>query len=273
MIGCAAARSESNPRCRRVVKLGLVTYNLARGWDLGAIVERCEAHGIGAVELRTTHAHGVEIAASPERRASVRRIFADSAIEQVSLGSVCEYHSTDPAEVEANVAETIQFIELARSIGAVGVKVRPNGFHEELGASKETTIEQIGRALRRCGQAAEDTGVSVWLEVHGRGTDHPPYIARIMESADHPNVGVCWNSNRADVLEGSARAYFDLLRPWLMSVHINNLWDETYPYRELFGLLRESGYDGYCLAEIAEESAEPDTFLRYYKALFRELTR
>ena len=52
-----------------------------------------------------------------------------------------------------------------------------------------------------------------------------------------------------------------------------NLWDEAYPYRELFSLLRDSGYSGYCLAEIAEESAEPDTFLRYYKALFRELTR
>ena len=49
-----------------------------------------------------------------------------------------------------------------------------------------------------------------------------------------------------------------------------NLWDEAYPYRELFSLLRDAGY---CLAEIAEESAEPDTFLRYYKALFQELTR
>ena len=94
-----------------------------------------------------------------------------------------------------------------------------------------------------------------------------------MEEADHPKVGVCWNSNPADVVDGSVRQHFELLSPWLMSVHINNLWNEAYPYRELFSLLNGSGYSGFCLAEIAEESAEPDTFLRYYKALFTELTR
>ena len=256
-----------------MVKLGLVTYNLAKSWDLDTIVARCEAHGIAAAELRTTHAHGVEVTTGPQERARVKRLFEDSAIRQLSLGSTCEYHSTDTAELEANVEETKRYIELAEAIGAVGVKVRPNGFHEDRGVVKEATLEQIGRALRRCGEAAGGTGVAVWLEVHGRGTDHPPHIARIMEEADHPHVGVCWNSNPADVVDGSVRQYFQLLRPWLMSVHINNLWDEAYPYRELFALLRDSGYSGYCLAEIAEESSEPDTFLRYYKALFRELTR
>ena len=256
-----------------MLELGIVTYNLAKSWDLDTIVERCEAHGIGAVELRTTHAHGVEVTIGPEERAGVRRRFEDSTVRQLSLGSTCEYHSTDPAEVEANVAETKQYIELAEDIGAVGVKVRPNGFHEDRGVSKEATLEQIGRALRRCGQAAEGTGVAVWLEVHGRGTDQPPYIARIMEEADHPKVGVCWNSNPADVVDGSVRQHFELLRPWLMSVHINNLWNEAYPYSELFALLNGSDYSGFCLAEIAEESAEPDTFLLYYKALFRELAR
>ena len=256
-----------------MLELGIVTYNLAKSWDLDTIVERCTAHEIEAVELRTTHAHGVEVTISPEERARVHRFFSESPIRQLSLGSTCEYHSTDAAEVEAHVAETMQYIELAEDIGAIGVKVRPNGFHEDLGVSKEATLEQIGSALRRCGEAAEGTGVAVWLEVHGRGTDHPPHIARIMEIADHPRVGVCWNSNPADVVDGSVREHFELLRPWLMSVHINNLWNEAYPYRELFGLLQESGYSGFCLAEIADESAEPDTFLRYYKALFTELTR
>ena len=258
---------------RQVLELGIVTYNLAKSWDLDTIAKRCAAHGIEAVELRTTHAHGVEVTISPGERARVRRFFLESPIRQLSLGSTCEYHSTDSAEVEAHVAETMQYIELAEDIGAVGVKVRPNGFHEDRGVSKEATLAQIGRALRRCGEAADGTGVAVWLEVHGRGTDHPPFIARIMEEADHPKVGVCWNSNPADVVDGSVQEHFELLRPWLMSVHINNLWNEAYPYRELFRLLQESGYSGFCLAEIADESAEPDTFLRYYKALFTELTR
>ena len=254
-----------------MVKLGLVTYNLAKSWDLDTIAERCSSHGIAAFELRTTHGHGVEISMGTEERKAVREFFRQSEIQQLSLGSTCEYHSRDQENVAANIEETKKYIQLAEDIGAIGVKVRPNGFHEDKGVSKETTLNQIGQALRSCGEAAEETGVAVWLEVHGIGTSHPPYIEKIMEIADHPKVGVCWNSNPADVVDGSVLQYFNLLRPWLMSVHINNLWNEEYPYRELFGLLDQSGYEGYCLAEIAEESLEPDTFLRYYNALMREL--
>ena len=256
-----------------MVKLGLVTYNLAKNWDLDTIIERCDSHGIAAVELRTTHAHGVEISSGPEERAKIRQLFDNSMIQQISLGSTCEYHSVNPEDVETNIKETKQYIRLAEEIGATGVKVRPNGFHKDQGVSTEVTLHQIGMALRRCGTIAEGTSVTIWLEVHGLGTDHPPHIARIMEIADHPKVGVCWNSNPADVVDGSVIKYFELLRPWLMSVHVNNLWNQEYPYRELFGLLTRSGYDGYCLAEISEESPDPDTFLKYYTALIRELGR
>jgi len=254
-------------------KLGLVTYNLAQGWDLETIIERCEAHGFGAAEFRTTHAHGVEPSLTASERAAIKARCQDSGLGQISLGSTCEYHSTDAAEVDANVETTNQFVDLAVDIGAVGVKVRPNGLQVDNGIPVEQTLEQIGHALKRCGEHAEGTGVGIWLEVHGRPTQHPPYIKTVMEAADHPSVGVCWNSNPTDVVDGSVREYFELLLPWLMSVHINNIWDRNYQYRELFGLLRQSGYEGYCLAEIAEESSEPDTFMRYYSALFHELGR
>ena len=255
------------------MNLGLVTYNLAKSWDIETIISRCESTGFEAAELRTTHAHGVEVSDSGARRAEVRGRFQDSGIRQLSLGSTCEYHSLDPEEVKANVALTTRFVDLAADIGAVGVKVRPNGLHEDRGVPKEKTLEQIGLALRQCGRHAEGTPVSIWLEVHGEGTRHPPYLRRIMEVADHPQVGVCWNSNLTDVLDGSVRESFELLRPWIMSVHINDLSRPDYPYRELFGRLQDSGYEGFCLAEIRAESTEPDTFMPYYAALFRELCR
>ena len=55
-------------------------------------------------------------------------------------------------------------------------------------------------------------------------------------------------------------------------VHINILHC-GYPYRELFGLLRNAGYDGFTLAEIPRcgdvECAKQ--LLSYYKALWCEL--
>src|SRR5713226_5920270 len=83
-------------------KLGLVTYELAKDWDIDTIIKNCEAAGFEGVELRTTHKHGVEPSISKERRAEVRKRFEDSRVRLVSLGSTCEYESPDPSVVERN---------------------------------------------------------------------------------------------------------------------------------------------------------------------------
>jgi sugar phosphate isomerase/epimerase len=121
---------------------------------------------------------------------------------------------------------------------------------------------------------ADDHGVEIWLEVHGRGTDHPPHIRTIMERADHPRVGITWNSNPADVVKGSVAESFKLLRRWIKSCHINEL-HSGYPYRELFRLLRETGYDRVTLAEIAgmPDVASGERLMRFYKMLWQELNR
>ena len=55
-----------------------------------------------------------------------------------------------------------------------------------------------------------------------------------MAVANHPNVGVCWNSNRSDIVGGSIKANFDLVKNKLgRTCHINELYS-GYPYRELF---------------------------------------
>jgi hypothetical protein len=42
------------------MKLGTVTYNIAKDWSLDTLIAHCKAAGFAGVELRTTHAHGVE---------------------------------------------------------------------------------------------------------------------------------------------------------------------------------------------------------------------
>src|SRR5271157_3708529 len=158
-------------------KLGLVTYELAKDWDIETIIQNCEAAGFEGVELRTTHRHGVEPSISKERRAEVGKRFGDSRVRLVSLGSTCEYQSPDPAVVRHNIVETQQFVELARDLGCMGVKVRPNGFPKDVPHDK--TLDQIGHALRQCGDIARDHGVEIWVEVHGPGTQLPPNIHQI----------------------------------------------------------------------------------------------
>jgi len=251
-------------------RLGLVTYNLAKDWDIPTLIRHCEQTGLEAVELRTTHRHGVEPSLSKEERLGVKNQFSDSGVRLLSLGSTCEFHSPDPAVVKKNIEETKKFIELAHDIGALGVKVRPNGIPQ--GLPEERTLEQIGKSLRECGSAGLGYGIEVWLEVHGRDTSQPGRIRRIMQAADHPQAGVCWNSNPEDVLNGSVRQSFEMLRPWLRNAHINELWKKEYPWRELFRLMKDAEYNRYCLAEIPE-SSDPIRLMHYYRALWLELCR
>lgn len=251
-------------------RLGIVTYNVARDWDLGTILKNVREAGLEGVEFRTTHAHGVEPSLDPARRREVRERCRDAGLLQTSLGTVCEFHSPDPAVVRQNVETCREFVLLARDIGARGVKVRPNGLPE--GVPVEKTLEQIGRALAECGRIAAGEGVEIWMEVHGKGTQEPAHSQRIMEHCGHPSVGVTWNSNPSDVADGSVRDAFGRLGRYVKCCHVTELWS-GYPYRELFSLLAASGYDRFTLCEIPQSIRPEDgtTFLKCYRALWREL--
>ncbi len=250
-----------------MLQLGIVTYNIARDWDLPTLLQKLEALGYGGVELRTTHRHGVEVALSADERREVRKRFEDSPVELVGLGSAFEYQSPDPALVRKQIADTKEYVRLAHDVGAPGVKVRPNGLPK--GEEPEAVFRRIGEALHEVGEDAAGQGIEIRVEVHGSGTSEWPGFARIIEHADHPNVGVCWNSNPQDVPVdgGSIAPNFRLVADKIRTVHLRDLTDEKYPWRELFALLDASGYDGYTLAEIPE-SADPDRVLRYFRALW-----
>jgi sugar phosphate isomerase/epimerase len=273
--GAAPAAADGKPLKFR---LGIVTYQIAQAWDVPTIIRVCKDVGLSPVELRTTHKHGVEPSLSKDARQKVRQQFADGGVEIWGCGSTCEFQSPDPEVVRKNIEKCKEFVQLAADIGGRGVKVRPNGMPK--GASdekKREILEQIGKALIPCGKAAADAGVEIWVEVHGPETAKPPHIKTIMEACGHPSVGITWNSNPTDVKDGSVAEYFHLLRPWLRSCHINELYKDplgVYPYRELFRLMRETGYDRVTLCEVSKDQPTPDAgaeLLRYYKGMWTEL--
>jgi len=274
LTGLPAAAADAKPLKFR---LGIVTYNVAAQWDVPTLLKVCKAVGLSPVELRTTHKHGVEPSLSKEERKEVKQRFADAGVEIWGCGSVCEFHSTDPAVVKKNIETCKEFIGLAAEIGGKGVKVRPNGLPKDVPVEK--TLEQIGKSLIPCGQAAADAGVEIWVEVHGPGTQLPEHCKTIMEQCGHPKVGLTWNSNATDVKNGSVAEAFKMLWPWVRSCHINELYKDAagiYPYRELFRLFRENGYDRATLCEVGKtppDAAAGEEMLRYYKALWTELAK
>ncbi|VTT98469.1 Xylose isomerase domain-containing protein TIM barrel OS=Isosphaera pallida (strain ATCC 43644 / DSM 9630 / IS1B) GN=Isop_0819 PE=4 SV=1: AP_endonuc_2 [Gemmataceae bacterium] len=255
-------------------KLGLVTYNVPAMWDLPTILKVCQEVGIAAVECRTTHKHRVEPSLTAEQRSAVKKQFADSGVVFSSCGTVCEFHAADPAVVKKNIEDCKQFIGLVKDLGGKGVKVRPNGVPK--GADPQKTFEQIGAALDECGKAAADAGVEIWVEVHGAVTQVPKNMKAIMDACPSKAVGVNWNSNPTDVENKSVKAAFELLKDRIVACHINDLENDakgTYPYRELFGLLKGIGYDRYTMCEVGKTYpvAEGTEYLKKYKELWAKL--
>lgn len=250
--------------------LGLVTYNVAKTWDTDTILRLLPETGFSGIEFRSTHAHGVEPTLGAAERAEVRRKCQDAGMKQVSLGTACEFHSPDAAVVRKNIDECREFVKLAESLGARGIKVRPNGLPKDVPVEK--TIEQIGQALTECGTFAREHGVEIWVEVHGQATKQPAIMRRIMDACGHPAVGVTWNSNDSDVASGSVSEAFGLLQPFIRCCHITDLWSD-YPYREFFSLLEASGYDRFTLCEFHQSvpAVAGGAWLRRYRERWTEL--
>ncbi len=263
--GAAASGRASFVVAPPKMHLGLVTNNLAQDWDISTIIKNCEATQFEGVELRTGHAHKVEVNLSPDQRDEVKKRFQDSKVQLMGLGSTFDYHTPDQAKLRRDIEATKEYILLARDVGATGVKVRPNALPKEV--PPEKTLAQIGHALGELGDFARDHGQVIRLEVHGTDTAFPPRIKTILDIANHPNVGACWNSNDSD-LDGEGWDHnFDLLKDKIFSVHMRDLFLEDYPFRKLLTRLNEIKFTGFSMAEIPA-SADPVRVMNYYRALW-----
>lgn len=250
---------------------GLVTYLWGQDWDLPTLIANCEKAGALGVELRTTHAHGVEPTLNDQQRAAVRDRFADSNVTLVGIGSNERYDDPDPTVVNKALAATREFIQLSHDVGSTGVKVKPDRFHPNV--PREKTIEQIGKSLNELGKYAEGFGQQIRLEVHGQCAELPT-IKAIMEIADHQSVAVCWNSNPQDLLGEGLEHNLGLVRDRFgATCHVRELESPDYPYQQLIDLLVKSDYDGWILLESSSKPADKVAALAEQVARFREMVK
>ena len=253
------------------MRFGLVTYLWGKDMDLPTLLDVCEKSGVLGVELRTQHAHGVEPVLSKAQRIEVRKRFADSPVELVGYGSNAQYHENDPAKVQANIALTKEYLRLMHDCGGSGVKVKPNGFVNDV--PREKTIEQIGLALNEVAKFGNDLGQEVRVEAHGRGTSELPVVRDIFKVATHPNATVCWNSNDVDLEGAGLTENFDMVKNRFGStVHIRELNVGKYPYAELMRKFSAMNYKGWILLEARTNPADKIAALIEQRKIFEQMT-
>jgi sugar phosphate isomerase/epimerase len=264
----SAAAASSEP-AGSDLHFGMVTYMWGAKWDVPTLLENLAKTNVLGVELRTSHAHGVEPSLNADQRAEVKKRFADSPVKLVGLGSAEEYHKPDPAAVQRAIENTKAFVKLSHDVGGSGVKVRPNDLPK--GVPVEKTIEQIGKALNACGAFAADYGQQIRLEVHG-GASKLPVIKQIMDVADHPSVGVCWNSNNSDLDQPGLEHNFNLVKARLgNTAHVRPLDTPGYPWADLVALFVRANFRGWLLLEAGGTPADPIAALKQQRELFESM--
>lgn len=271
-LGASLLRPASAIAAESAAKLrfGLVTYLWGKDMDLPTLLDVCQRAEIAGVELRTQHKHGVEPSLSKAERAEVRKRFADSPVTLVGYGSNAEFHAADPEKLRANIELAKQYVLLMQDCGGSGVKVKPNSFVN--GVPRERTIEQIGKALNEVAAFGAEHGQEIRVEVHGPGTSELPVIKAIFDVADHPNVGVCWNSNDVDLQgEGLAHNFGLVAKRFGATAHVRELDSQDYPYTELFKLFAAANYTGWVLLEARTDPADKVVALRAQRELFEKL--
>lgn len=252
------------------MKFGLVTYEWAKDWDLPTLISNCEKTGVLGVELRTQHAHAVEVNLSASQRLEVKKRFADSKVTCLGYGSNYEYHSPDAAKLNQNIEGTKAYIKLCHDIGATGIKVKPNTLPE--GIAKEKTIAQIAASFNEVGKFAQDYGQLIRVEVHGHLTQELPNMKAIFDQVTEPNVKICWNSNPEDLLPPGLEANFNSVKKWFGdTVHVREFNIGDYPYAELFRLFAKMDYQGWILMEARSQPADRVVALQEQLDLFNAL--
>lgn len=252
------------------MKLGLVTYQWAKDWDLPTLIANCEKTGYLGVELRVDHAHKVETNLTASERADVKKRFADSSVKCLGYGANFEYHNPDQAALRKNIDGTKEYIKLCKDIGATGIKVKPNGI--PAGVPREKTIAQIAASLNEVGKFAQDYGQLVRVEVHGNISQEIPNMRAIFEQVTEKNVKMCWNCNDQDLLPPGLEPNFNSVKKWFGdTVHVREFNVGNYPYQELMNLFVGMNYNGWILLEARTEPTDKIAAMNEQMKIFKEM--
>ena len=92
-------------------RFGMVTNLWGRDLQLADLISACESSQLEGVELRTTHAHGVEPTISEKEAREIRARFADSSVDLVGLGSNERFDSPDSDRLAAAMDATRRFLD------------------------------------------------------------------------------------------------------------------------------------------------------------------
>lgn len=227
-------------------------------WTFSQVLDFAKRHDYAGIELRGIQRQMdlpkcIEFSTA-EKRKETAGLMKDKGLQFVDLGSSANLHQTDAAEVKKNMDEARNFIDLAKDISCPYVRVFPNKIPKE---QKDSTIQLIAERLHQLGEYATGKNVMVLMETHGDAVWSDD-IVRIMELANHAQVGLVWDvCNMWTITKEAPAEVYKKLHKYIHHTHIKDarlensavkyvlLGKGEVPVFEAIDLLSKGGYKGY----------------------------
>lgn len=225
--------------------------------SLARMLQAAERYGYDGIEPRLDagHAHGIEVNATPEQRATIRQLFNDTEIRLACLATSLKY--ADPGLTQDVLRQTHERIDLAGDIGAPTLRVF--GGKIPHGVSREQASDLLVESLSAVAEHAAERGVTLCLETHDDWCN-PRHVAAVVEHVNHPAIAVNWDvMHPVRTKQATINESFELLKPWIRHIHVHDgvgesvqlvpMGEGDYNHRRVIELLMTIDFEGYVSGE------------------------
>jgi hydroxypyruvate isomerase len=128
----------------------------------------------------------------------------------------------------------------------------------------------VTESVAECATYAEGAAVDVMFHMHG-DFNSTRYCVPLVQQVNHPNLALDYNSDARDIINGSIAATFFQVKDYVRHVHVHGIEEGTYPYRELFRILKDINYGGYITIARGYQGGGERKVIEMYGALLREM--
>ena len=254
-------------------------------WDFKQVLQHAQENHYAGIEIRGVKGD-LDLPNNPifsgTNIGATRRQVADAGLKIVNLGSSAHMHFLDPKKRQNNLDEAKKYIELANQLGCPFIRVFPNDLPKD--QPENETVDAIIRALHDLGDFANNSGVKVLLESHGK-VIKSDMLLYIMKSTHHAQVGLVWDFfNMWSVTQEPPAQVYQVLKKYILHTHIKDailsgssekytlLGHGNAPVQEALHALKTGGYSGYYSFEWEKhwhpEIEDPEIAIPHYAKNF-----
>ena len=234
-------------------------------WSFDEIMCRAGQYGYDGVAFRGLGGE-LDLTKVPEfsstARANTRRRLKEAGLTTSMVLTSAAMLIADAERLEAALQLGQSHIDIASDLECLYIRVF--GGQIPPGLSHAAAIRWAGDRLHRLGDYAAQRGVSVLIESHDAWVV-TSLLRRVVETADHPNVGILWDVHHPVRIAGESLAQsWTNIGPWVRCVDIKDsvtdfeanlgyryvqIGDGEIPLKGALQILTEARFDGWLTFE------------------------